>query len=76
MVGADMLFRIHRRMQEVFKNRDYFGGVGVVLVGDLLQIPPVQERQIFAEPYNKDAKIFHDATPLWEQFDVIVFNSQ
>ena len=74
MVGADMLFRIHRRMQEVFKNRDLFGGVGVVLVGDLLQIPPVQEKQIFAEPNNKDAKIFHDATPLWEQFDVIVFN--
>ena len=73
MVGADMLFKIHRRCQEIHKNRDLFGGVGIILVGDLLQIPPVREKQIFAEPKSDDALTFHDATPLWEQFKVIVF---
>ena len=43
MVGADMLYKIHMRLTEIFKTPVTvpFGGISIILVGDLLQLPPV-----------------------------------
>ena len=53
-VGADMLYRIHYRLKEIFQTPDnvLFGGLSVILVGDLLQLPPVQESMVFKKPNN------------------------
>lgn len=43
LVHADMFYRLDARLREVFKKPlTPFGGISTVLVGDLLQIPPVK----------------------------------
>ena len=41
LLAADFFYNIHRRMTEIFFSKDVFGDRAVMLVGDLLQIPPV-----------------------------------
>ena len=74
MVSADMLFNIHKRMCEVFQTSKAFGGVSVLLVGDLLQLPPVQGRYIFEVPIGKRAAAYHALGSLWEQFQVVALH--
>jgi hypothetical protein len=74
MVGADMLIRIHRRLCEIFQSHDLFAGKSVILVGDLLQLPPVKAKYIFQEPSNQDFKVFHEVCPLWETFEPVVLD--
>ena len=38
MVDSDKLYKIHRRLMEVFQSEDLFANVGIILVGDLLQV--------------------------------------
>ena len=52
MVSADALYDIHRRLQEIFISEDLFGGCAVMLVGDLLQLPPVKGKPIFGRPMS------------------------
>ena len=70
LLGADMLYRIHVRLCEVFQNEKLFGNISVILVGDLLQLPPVKASYIFQEP-TKDfhLKAFHSASPLFSSFE-------
>ena len=72
MVSADALYDIHRRLCEIFVSDDVFGGCAVLLVGDLLQLPPVKGRPIFARPkYNKNASLWNSNMNLWESFEVV-----
>ena len=71
MVKADMLYQLDLRLQEVMQSDEVFGGVSVLLSGDLMQLKPVQAKWIFEEPAGKDFKIFHSSNPLWEQFQAI-----
>ena len=41
LISADFFYNIHRRFKEIFYHDEMFGDRGVMLVGDLLQIPPV-----------------------------------
>ena len=69
-VGADMLYRIHYRLKEIFQTPDnvLFGGLSVILVGDLLQLPPVQESLVFKKPNNVKLAAAFDVLNLWENF--------
>ena len=40
LVGADFFYNVHKRLAEVMRNDDFFANRAVLLVGDLLQIPP------------------------------------
>ena len=45
LVHADLFYKIDARLKEIFKKQNPpvpFGGISVILVGDLLQIPPVK----------------------------------
>ena len=42
MVSSDYLYNLHKRMMELFDSKDDFGGRSLMLVGDLLQLPPVR----------------------------------
>ena len=55
MVGADFFYYIHKRMVEITRSEDLFGNRALLLVGDLLQIPPVGQTSIYSEP-KKHAK--------------------
>ena len=49
MVGSDMLNYLCLRLQEIKGNREPFGGVHVLLVGDLFQLRPVGDSWIFRQ---------------------------
>ncbi|CAG2189230.1 unnamed protein product [Mytilus edulis] len=47
MVGADHLYTIHRCLSEIMTSDEPFGGISVIAVGDLSQLPPVAQKQVF-----------------------------
>ena len=57
MVSVDFLYNLHKRLMEIFDSKDDFGGRGLMLVGDLLQLPPVQATPIFKKPKSGKNKI-------------------
>ena len=49
--------------------------INVVLVGDLLQLPPVLGKQVFSAPKTQELKAFHDGLgddALWKQFEPMI----
>ena len=67
MVGADLLYHIHRRLEEITENTDpdlRFGGVSILAVGDLYQLQPVAAKHVFGLPSDTYAKL-HGS--LWEE---------
>ena len=72
MIGSDMLYDVYRRMEEIFISKDPFGGRAVMLVGDILQLPPVQARPIFSAPFSKKNRaLFNSFDSIWKNFDVV-----
>ena len=71
MVKADLLYQLHMRLQEIKQNKLEFGGVSIILCGDLLQLPPVMAAQIFEAPWGEKFRQFHEICPLWDQADAI-----
>ncbi|XP_078692147.1 uncharacterized protein LOC144922342 [Branchiostoma floridae x Branchiostoma belcheri] len=67
MVGADLLYHIHRRLQDICGSPDpdsRFGGVSILAVGDLFQLQPVGQNHVFGLPSDSYAKL-HGS--LWEE---------
>ena len=62
MVSNELLFYVHLRLNEIFGsvNNDPFAGITVIVVGDLLQLPPVGGRQVYASYKNN-----------WQNFDLL-----
>lgn len=67
MVRADMLDAIDRTMRSVRRNRLPFGGVQLLLIGDLRQLSPVVKNdhwsllsQYYRSPYFFDAKVMEE----------------
>ena len=72
LIGADMLYRIHMRLREIFQCDDLFANKSIILVGDLLQLKPVKASYIFETPKSKHFQAFHKISPLWQSFTPIV----
>ena len=62
MVSNELLFNVHLRLNEIFGSvhNDPFAGITVIVVGDLLQLPPVGGRQVYASYKNN-----------WQNFDLL-----
>ncbi|XP_060596137.1 uncharacterized protein LOC132750210 [Ruditapes philippinarum] len=69
MVGADMLLTIHRRLCDIMGNDKPFGGVSILAVGDLLQLPPVLKKSVYSVPSDKMAAIYGS---LWTTYFQII----
>ena len=69
MVGADTLLTIHRRLCDIMNTTKPFGGMSILAVGDLLQLPPVAQRPVFAEPSDEMSSIYGS---LWQTHFKIV----
>ena len=58
MVSADDFYNLHVRLQQIFDSKDDFGGRGLMMFGDLLQLPPVQARAIFKKPKSNKSSVW------------------
>ena len=73
MVKADMLMQLDLRLQEITEKIGVpFGGIGLLVFGDLMQLPPCMGRHVFAEPLNKDFLVTHRIDPRWRMFNSIL----
>ena len=76
MVGADLLYHIHRRLKDITRKTGpdtRFGDISTLAVGDLYQLQPVGQNHIFSLPSDNYAKL-HGS--LWEgNFQMIVYGS-
>ena len=73
MMKSDMLYLMHLRLCEIKQVNQDFGGVKLILFGDLAQLKPVLGSYTFACPSNADFKLaYGDGTSsLWRRFNVI-----
>lgn len=75
MVGSQTLINIHKRLKEINAEQSEdipFGGVSILAVGDLLQLPPVGDSPVFASPKNAMHRL---SMSLWEKhFQYIELN--
>ena len=72
LIGADMLYRIHMRLREIFQCDDMFANKSILLVGDLLQLKPVKAPYIFNRPLNDKFWGLYQDKNLWQSFTPIV----
>ena len=71
MVKADMLYQLNLQLNEIKQNDRDFGGVAVILSGDLMQLRPVQARYIFQKPKDNKFALSFLVHSLWKQFDIV-----
>ena len=66
MVGADILYQIHRRLEDIMASTGdtRFGNVSILAVGDLYQLQPVLQNHVFASPRDDYARL-HGS--LWQE---------
>ncbi|XP_057868373.2 ATP-dependent DNA helicase RRM3-like [Cryptomeria japonica] len=65
-LGPKLLLKIDSHLRQAFPDNQHeiFGGVSIILVGDLAQLPPVMDKPIYAS---------HSATLiLWHSFTTVV----
>jgi ATP-dependent DNA helicase PIF1 len=48
MVSLKQLTWIHRRLQAIKANDEWFSGMNVVIIGDFCQLPPVANTALFS----------------------------
>ncbi len=60
MVGSNMLLEIHRRLQQIkgVSSDIMFGGVSILAVGDLYQLPPVGQCAVFDRVTDSYARFY------------------
>ncbi|XP_059070553.1 uncharacterized protein LOC131860191 [Cryptomeria japonica] len=65
-IGQNMLENIDSRLRQAYPQSAHlsFAGISMILVGDLGQLPPVNDRPAYAS--NRRAKL------LWEEFKIVV----
>lgn len=78
MLRADLLDAIDTILQSVRRNRTSFGGVQVLFIGDLLQLPPVVKdmewnilKQYYKSPFFFDAQALANYPPLYIELEKI-----
>ena len=71
MIKSDMLYQIDSRLKEINISDEPFGGISVILLGNVLQLQPVKGKYIFEEPTDDSWKAGDAWQPLWELFTPI-----
>ena len=64
MVGFRMFNYIHQRLQELKQSKEDFGGVSIIVIGDLFQLKPVHDCYIFQQSHSSYMPL---ATSLWQK---------
>ena len=73
MVKVDMLYMLDLRLQEITqKIGKPFGGISIIVFGDMMQLRPCLGRFICEVPKNPEFQITHRIMPRWEMFQSIL----
>ena len=69
MVSNNRLLHIHQRLKEIFgtSSSKIFAGISIIAVGDLHQLPPIQQKPIFCRYSNDVYNLSHP----WHEFKMI-----
>ncbi|XP_055306639.1 ATP-dependent DNA helicase PIF1-like, partial [Sitodiplosis mosellana] len=65
MVDNIMFSEMHTRLVQITGQNEPFGRISIIVVGDLLQLPPVRGQMVFMPPKDSDTAIFSN---LWGNF--------
>ena len=68
MLKSEQLYQLHLRLCEIKQNEKVFGGVCLLLFGDLMQLKPIKGSYIFQQPKYGQFREVHEIFPLWELF--------
>ena len=73
MVGSNMLLEIHKRLQQIkgVSTDVTFGGVSILAVGDLYQLPPVGQPWIFSAVNDSYAQLYGSGSLWIDEFQMI-----
>ena len=74
MVHKRLLYYIHERLVQIKRNKNAFGGVAVIAVGDFFQLPPVKQsksERLFNEAPGNPFDIWNDLFKSVELKDVM-----
>ena len=73
MVGSNMLLEIHKRLQQIKGVSDdaVFGGVSILAVGDLYQLPPVAQAPLFSTVSDSYAQLYGSGSLWVDEFQMI-----
>ena len=73
MVGSNMLLEIHKRLQQIkgVSPDVTFGGVSILAVGDLFQLPPVAQSQLFSRVSDSYAQLYRSGSLWVDEFKMI-----
>ena len=73
MVGADMLLKIHKRLQQIKAVLPHvmFGGVSILAVGDLYQLPPVGQPLLFSTVNDSYAQLYRSGSLWQDEFEML-----
>ena len=72
VLKADDFYKFNLRMQELMNSSEPFGGIAVLLLGDILQLKPVMGRFIFEEPKCPNYHMAFITNPVWQMFEVVL----
>ncbi len=78
MLRADLLDAIDWMLRNVRKINEPFGGVQVLFIGDLLQLPPVVKQmewnylhKYYKSPFFFDAQVIHETKPIYIELEKV-----
>ena len=71
MVSADLFYNLDLRLREITMVDRVFGGISVLVFGDLYQLQPPKARYTFQEPTNKEHGLAYAIRNLWRLFTVV-----
>ncbi|GBM45753.1 hypothetical protein AVEN_242794-1 [Araneus ventricosus] len=66
MVPYEMLCMIENRLQHFKTDNVLFGGISLIVFGDLMQLPPIRGSQVFNQP-----QYMAPAIHLWQLFTLV-----
>ena len=73
MVPADKIYDVHRRFSEIFISQEIFAGIGMLFVGDLMQLGPVQAKRVFDPPKLLQHKaLYYTDDNLWNNCQSVI----
>ena len=73
MVGSNMLLEINKRLQQIkgVLPDVTFGGISILAVGDLYQLPPVGQPQLFNKVTDGYAQLYASGSLWVDEFEMI-----